>query len=168
MTLKRTIRYYWLKFRRLQGDPRKLAWGMALGVFIGVTPTIPFHTVMALALAPLLRVSPVTAYLGIWVSNPLTIPPLYYAAYKVGQLLLHRDRPLVLPETLNFQAFLEHLWRGGLALQAGGVVIALPPAVLSYFITLWAIRRYRRGKARKAAGDLRLPPKHPATSRPEA
>ena len=44
MTYKRTLKYCWLKLRRLQGDPKKLAWGMALGVFIGVTPTLPFHT----------------------------------------------------------------------------------------------------------------------------
>jgi hypothetical protein len=48
MTLRRILRYQWLKFLRLQEDPRKLAWGMALGVFIGITPTIPFHLVAAL------------------------------------------------------------------------------------------------------------------------
>ena len=55
MTFRRTVRYYWLKFRRLQGSPQKLAWGMALGVFIGITPTMPFPTVAALALAAILR-----------------------------------------------------------------------------------------------------------------
>ena len=156
MTLKRTLRYYWLKFRRLQGDPRKLAWGMALGVFIGVTPTVPLHTVAALTLAPVLRVSPVTAYLGIWVMNPITMAPFYYLSYKVGQLLLFRGDALVLPPTFSFKACLELLWRGGLALQVGGVIIALPPAILAYFLTLWAVRRYRRHRAEKAQNVLRL------------
>lgn len=168
MNLRRTIRYYWLKFRRLQGDPQKLAWGMALGVFIGITPTVPFHTVLALVLAPLLGISPVTAYLGIWVMNPLTIAPLYLAAYKVGQIFLYGGKPLVIPESLDFQACLELLWRGGLALQVGGVILALPPAIISYFLTLWIIRRYRQRKARKAAGDLSLSSKRTAASRPEA
>ena len=52
MSIKRTLRYHWLKFLRLQDDPRKLAWGMALGIFIGITPTIPFHFVSILFLAP--------------------------------------------------------------------------------------------------------------------
>jgi uncharacterized protein (DUF2062 family) len=168
MNLRRTIRYYWLKFRRLQGDPQKLAWGMALGVFIGITPTVPFHTVLALGLPPLLGISPVTAYLGIWVMNPLTIAPLYLAAYKVGQIFLYGGKPLVIPESLDFHAFLELLWRGGLALQVGGVLIALPPAIISYFLTLWTIRRYRQRKARKAAGDLPLSSNRTAASRPEA
>jgi len=81
MDLRRVLRYQWLKLLRLQEDPRKIAWGMALGVFVGVTPTIPFHTVIALSLAALLRVSPVTAFIGIQVGNPLTVPAFYLAAY---------------------------------------------------------------------------------------
>jgi uncharacterized protein (DUF2062 family) len=167
MSLSRTLRYHWLKFKRLQGDPRKLAWGMALGVFIGITPTVPFHTIMALTLAPLLRISPVTTYLGIWVMNPLTMGPLYYAAYKVGKLLLAQRSP-VIPAVFDFQTRLEILWKNGLALQLGGLIIAIPAAILSYFLTLWVVQRYRQQKARKAAGDLRLSQTPPASSGPEA
>jgi len=168
MTLKRTIRFQWLKFKRLQGDPRKLAWGMALGVFIGMTPTVPFHTALALILAPFLGISPVTAYLGIWVMNPVTIAPIYLTAYKAGQFLLFRGEPLTLPATFDVQNTLELLWRGGLALQVGGVLIAILPAIISYFLTLWAFQRYRQHKARKAAGVFHLPENPPAPSGPEA
>jgi len=167
MTVGRTIRYHWLKFKRLQGDPRKLAWGMALGVFIGITPTVPFHTILALTLAPLLRISMVTTYLGIWVMNPLTMGPLYWAAYKVGKLLLAQHRPDI-PAVLDFQARLHILWHNGLALQLGGVIIALPPAILSYFLTLWVVQRYRQRKAQKIASVLRLSQNPPASSGPEA
>lgn len=156
MTLWRSFRYHWLKFLRLQEDPRKLAWGMALGVFIGVTPTVPFHTVTVLFLAAVLRVSPVTAYLGIWVMNPVTMAPLYLAAYKVGQFLLYKGEPLTFADTYTLQTLLQLLWRGGLALQTGGIIIAIPPAVISYFLTLWVVQRYRQHKARKAAIVQRL------------
>ncbi len=167
MSFKRTLRFHWLKFLRLQDDPRKLAWGMALGIFIGITPTIPFHFVSALALAPLLRISPVAAVLGIQICNPLTIPILYVAAYKVGHFLLHRAVPLKLPETFTIANSLDLLWRGGLALQVGGVLIATPPAIASYFLTLWLIKRYRRHKALKAASVL-VTENPPAASGPEA
>lgn len=167
MGLGRICRYYWLKFRRLQEDPRKIAGGMALGVFIGLTPTIPFHLVGALSLAALLRLSPVTAFIGIQIGNPLTVPALYVAAYKVGRFLLHRGRPLVFPETFSVKAWLNVLWQGGLALQVGGVIIAIPPAVAAYFLTLWIVQRYRRRKAAKALSDLNLSENPPAASRPE-
>ncbi len=168
MSIKRTLRYYWLKVLRLQDDPRKLAWGMALGVFLGVTPTIPFHTVIVLTLAPLFRISVITALLGIQIMNPLTIPFLYLTAFKVGHFLLHRGAPLRLPETYTLASCLDLIWRGGLALQVGGVIIAIPPAILSYFLSRWIIAYYRRLKARQVAHVLNLPPNPPATSGPEA
>ena len=168
MTLRRALRYHWLKFLRLQEDPRKLAGGMALGVFIGITPTIPFHTVAALSLAAIFRLSPVTAFLGIQVGNPLTMAPVYVAAYKVGQFLLYRGKPLVFPETFSFKAWLAVLWQGGLALQLGGVIIAVPPAIAAYFLTLWIVQRYRRRKAEKALSVLRLSQNPPEPSGPEA
>ncbi len=169
MSIKRTLRYHWLKFLRLQDDPRKLAWGMALGIFIGITPTIPFHFVSILFLAPLLRISPVTAFLGIQIMNPLTIPILYLAAFKVGHFLLHQGAPLRLPETYCFADCMDLIWRGGLALQLGGVIIAIPPAIAAYFLTLWIIKRYRRLKARKAASVPNLLSQNPpAASGPKA
>lgn len=168
MSVKRTLRYHWLKFLRLQEDPRKLAWGMALGVFVGVTPTIPFHFITILTLAPLFRVSVITAVLGIQLSNPLTIPLLYLTAFKVGHFLLHLGAPLRLPETYTWANSLDLIWRGGLALQVGGVIIAIPPAIISYFLTRWIITRYRRLKAPKVAHVFNLPQNPPAASGPEA
>ena len=168
MTLRRVLRYHWLKFLRLQEDPRKLAWGMALGVFIGITPTIPFHLVGALALATLLRISPVTALIGIQIGNPLTIPAIYLASYKVGQFLLYRGKPLVFPESFSFKAWMCVLWQGGVALQVGGVILAIPPAIVAYFLTLWMVQRYRRRKAAKALSVLALSQDPPAASGPEA
>ena len=168
MTPKRLLKFHWLKFRRLQGDPRRLAWGAALGVFIGVTPSIPFHTILALSLAPLLRVSMVTTYMGIWISNPVTWVPQYLLAYEVGRYLLFRGEPLTIPAHADLSAFLDLLWRGGLALQVGGVIIALPPAVAAYFFTLWAVKRYRQRRTRLVQSVRLIPPDRPAASRPEA
>ena len=168
MALRRLLRYHWLKFRRLQEDPRKVAGGMALGVFIGITPTIPFHMVGVLSLAALLRVSPVTAFIGIQIGNPLTIPAIYLASYKVGQFLLYRGKPLVFPETFSFKAWIGVLWQGGVALQVGGVILAIPPAIVAYFFTLWIVQRYHRRKMAKALSVLRLSQNPPQPSGPEA
>jgi uncharacterized protein (DUF2062 family) len=168
MALRRVLRYHWLKFRRLQEDPRTIAGGMALGVFVGITPTVPFHTVAVLSLAALLRVSPVTAFIGIQIGNPLTIPAIYLASYKVGQFLLYRGKPLVFPETFSFEAWIAVLWQGGVALQVGGVILAIPPAIAAYFFTLWIVQRFHRRKMAKALSVLRLSQNPPQPSGPEA
>jgi uncharacterized protein len=168
MTLRRVLRYHWLKFLRLQDDPQKIAGGMALGVFIGLTPTIPFHTVVALSLAALLKVSPVTAFIGIQVGNPLTVLPIYLTAYKVGKYLLYSATPIVFPKVFSYGAWFRVLCQGGIALQLGGIIIAILPAIVTYFLTLWIVQRYQRRKAQRAAHVLKLTQKPPAAPGPEA
>jgi uncharacterized protein len=168
MSFKRTLRYHWLKFLRLQDEPWKLSWGMALGVFVGVTPTVPFHMVSVLFLAPLLGISPVAAFVGLQICNPLTMPFLYLAAYKVGNQLLHSGASLRLPECYCFSGLLHVLWRGGLALQVGGLLIAIPPTIASYFLSMWLIKRYRRFKEHRAASVLKLSQIPPAAPGPKA
>jgi uncharacterized protein (DUF2062 family) len=141
---------------------------MALGVFIGITPTIPFHLISVLTLAPLFRISVVAAMLGAQIGNPLTLPFFYLGAFKVGHFLLHSGAPLRLPETYTFANLLELLWRGGLALQVGGLILAVPPTIASYFLTIWVIARYRRLKAQKAIRVLSLSQTPPAATGPEA
>ena len=94
--------------------------------------------------------------------------PIYIAAYKVGQFLLYRGKPLVFPETFSFKAWICVLWQGGVALQVGGVVLAIPPAIVSYFVTLWIVQRYRRRKAEKALSVLALSQNSAEPSEPEA
>ncbi len=155
MNLRRRIRYCYVQLRRLPGDPRRIAAGMALGVFIGVTPTIPFHMISALAIAQLLRISRLAAVMGCWISNPITIPPFYYFSFKIGKWLLYPEHPLSLPETFDLRELLRLGWEVNLALQLGGVILAAPFGVAAYFITLKAVQRYRQ---RRTSGDNRALP----------
>ena len=69
---------------------------MALGLFVGVI--IPFmHTFIAALLAIPLRANVAVAAAFTLVVNPLTIPPIYYAAYRIGSWELHHDATLVNP-----------------------------------------------------------------------
>ena len=153
MKLRRRIRYCYLRLCRLQGDPRRIAGGMALGVFIGVTPTIPLHMISALILAHFLRLSRVTAVMG----NPLTIPPFYYFSFKIGEWLLYPNHALAFPESVDVRELLRLGWEVNLALQTGGLILALPWGVAAYFFTLWAVRRCRLRKPLRNSRDLALP-----------
>jgi uncharacterized protein (DUF2062 family) len=155
--LRRKIRYVYDRLRRLEGDPRKIAWGMALGVFIGVTPTIPFHMISALALAQLCRISRVAAVMGVWISNPLTVPPFYYFSFKIGQWLLYPHESLSLPPDFDLRELLRLGWEVNLSLQTGGVILALPFGVGAYFLTLWAVNRYRHQNPDSDNRALHLP-----------
>ncbi len=152
-------RYFLLLLRRLQGNPGTLARGVALGVFVGITPTIPFHTVQIIALSPLLRANPVAAVVAsLVISNPITIPLEYYGAWKVGTMLTGFSIPWS-----EVKALLANVEHAGLfdacailmhksvklveAMLAGGFVIALPAALISYFAALrfYSLMAARRG-----------------------
>ena len=84
ISLPRTIKYYALKFKRLRGDPHSLALGTAIGIFIGISPTIPLHTVAIIGAALLLRASTIAALISASVvSNPLTMVPQYYLCWLI-------------------------------------------------------------------------------------
>jgi uncharacterized protein (DUF2062 family) len=143
-------RYYdrlkelWFGLKNEISVPRKAALGISIGVFIGITPTIPFHTLLAVVLARAFKASQIAAALGVWISNPLTIPPLYWGSFKAGYWLLGRTPPLHLPPGFG----LTDLLRSGAEIAAltflGGFVLALVPAIASYFISLTIFKTLSR------------------------
>jgi uncharacterized protein (DUF2062 family) len=132
-------RWWWREFlrqvRELRCKPHEIALGMAVGVFIGITPTIPFHTILAVSLAVLVRGSKLAAALGVWVSNPVSIPVFYYGSYRIGQLVLGLPG-LRLPEDHSLLVMVK--LGGGVvgAMVLGGVILGIVPAVLAYVLTL--------------------------------
>ena len=64
--LKRRIQRFHDRFISLKGEPRSIAMGMAVGVFVGVTPTIPFHTALIILFGLIWKHNLTSAYLGSW------------------------------------------------------------------------------------------------------
>jgi uncharacterized protein len=155
MTFQRQIRYYYLRLIRLRGDPHDLALGMALGVFSGMMPTLPFHTVMAVALAIFFKASKITAALGTWVSNPLNWCILYYLNYKLGAFLLRIDEQNGLVASVmaairndgESMVVMDQIFgAGGLAIAAflvGGLIMGVVSGIPSYFIFLKVFKYIR-------------------------
>ncbi len=149
MNFIRTIRYYFLKFTRLQGDPQSLARGTSIGIFFGITPIIPFHTVANILVTFLTRTSTVASLLAsMLVCNPLTYTPQYYLSIMIGNAVTpynltwgHMKLVLdTLHHTSGIMAALTPLADLGseaiTVLLAGGTILALPFTIVSYFLSL--------------------------------
>lgn len=146
---KYSIREFVDRVKNLEGDPHYVAMGMAIGVFISLTPTIPFHTVIAVTLAFILRGSKAAAALGVWFSNPITAPIFYWGSYKAGMYFLGNRVPF----DVKYESILELLNLGmdvTIAMVAGGVILGILPGIASYFITrkIITILRLRRASKR--------------------
>ena len=62
---------------------RSVAGAFAVGLFNAFVP-VPFQMVLSAAAAIIFRVNLPIAVALVWITNPLTIPPMFYGAYRVG------------------------------------------------------------------------------------
>lgn len=68
--------------------PHQVALGVAIGVFVAWTPTIGLQSVLAWCVAACLGANRLITLPAVWITNPLTAVPIYWASWAVGSWLL--------------------------------------------------------------------------------
>ncbi|WP_439108021.1 DUF2062 domain-containing protein [Congregibacter sp.] len=120
-----------------------------VGLFLAFIP-VPGQMVLAALGAVLLRCNlPISVGL-VWLTNPLTVPAIFFLAYQVGALII--DVPIKEVEfVLSIQWIEEELIRIWRPLLAGCLLCGLFFGSLGYFVVnvLWRIRVARQWKKRK-------------------
>lgn len=135
---------------------KSVSAAIAIGVFIAFIP-MPGQMLLAAALAIWCRVNLPVAVMSVWITNPLTMAPIYFFTYKVGAMIL--DVPL---RTHEFAFTLDWLWEelgfiwqplllgsficGVLAAIAGVIIVRLIWRLV--VINSW-LKRYHRQKSRQ-------------------
>ncbi|NJB66890.1 hypothetical protein GGQ74_000530 [Desulfobaculum xiamenense] len=142
--LKRWTRYHYLRIMRLAATPHSIAMGLALGIFVGFLPIIPFQTIVVLALAFVFRGNKIAAALGTWISNPVDLPFFYYGLYLVGSLVLPFAGPGFDPHHLEMKQLIEAGWELFAMMLTGGLILGIPASVITYFATSKAVSVYRK------------------------
>jgi len=178
----RRVRYIfnkWLRrIVRLNDTPHSIATGFSIGVFIGMLPVYGFQMIISAAVAAVARVNKVAAIIPVWITNPLTIPPILYLQYLLGKLIVRaEDVEGVWPkiQEVGRAAGEVSLWdfkrTSGAVLAAasslgwdvlwptliGCIVSGVALGLLAYPLVLRAVIWYRRRKeARRARRRERL------------
>jgi uncharacterized protein (DUF2062 family) len=158
--LANTLKGVYARFVKLRGCPREIAKGFALGIFIGMSPSMGIQMLIAVPLAALFKWNKLAAAAGVWISNPITAPLIYGSTYLTGAKILGlAGRPPVLaaPEGATWLKMIAKAPHIFWAMTIGGVVLGLPLAVAAYYLALAAITNYRSTLQRKiAAGREKL------------
>ena len=128
---------------------RSVSGATFVGLFMAWVP-LPTQMLLAGIVAIWLRVNLPVAVVLVWITNPITIPPMSYLAYKVGAWLLGRpaqDMQVELSlEWLGEQ--LGHIWA---PMLVGSLLIGLVSGMLGLFAVrmLWRLHVKRTWQDRK-------------------
>lgn len=147
----RQVKLMVVRFIRLRGLPEEIAKGVALGIFIGMTPTFGFQMAIAIFFAYLLKENRLAAILGVWVTNPVTAPFIYAAEYEVGRVMLGMER-FDLPIEFTWKAYSDLGWEILFPMWTCSIVFGLIFGSLAYLTTLkiipvvktWRVPRWPR------------------------
>lgn len=156
----------WLGWRRwaraiitIRATPRQVALGVALGSFIAFTPLIGLQMILAGLFATLVGASKKAAMLAVWISNPLTMGPIFALTYQLGVWLgspgfgsasikgsiLAPASGEVITSSSGMNLVSGMQTGSGLILPMllGGAVLGLVAAVASYVITHQGVKAYQ-------------------------
>jgi hypothetical protein len=160
-------RYLWRRlknffiYRVLHVDdtPHRIALGVAVGMWVAWTPTIPFQMVLTFLLAWVLGANKVVGLPFVWFSNPLTIVPIYGPNYVVGCWLLGSEfqgfKQIIQAADLrgNFVEVAQRWWHAiqsvAWELSVGSVLVASVIGTATYFTILHAVIAYRNYRHRR-------------------
>lgn len=133
---------------------RSVAGAFSVGLFVAFVP-VPFQMAIAAILAILFHTNLPISVMLVWVSNPVTIPALFYFAYWIGSRIL--DVPV---RRVNFElsfdwlmTSLHTIWEPFLL---GCFILGISCALLGNILmrVLWRMQVIRSWELRKARRKL--------------
>ena len=161
-------RFIVLRVLHANDPPHALALGLAIGVFVAITPTIGAQMVIAAAIAASFRANKILAMAAVWISNPVTMVQIYYVNWRIGQHFVEtgivdgesavQAQIIKIIESIGgmsnlffhlldkafWSEVLRLVWALGIELWIGSFLVGLVCALPSYAITRWIITAYRR------------------------
>ncbi len=124
---------------------RSVARAFAVGLFFAWVP-LPSQMIMAAASAIVFRANLPLSVVLVWITNPLTIPPMFYGAYVLGTWILQTP-----PSDFEFELSMEWLLHGmetsWQPFLTGCAALAIGSSVLGY-VTINALWCYSVNKRR--------------------
>ena len=143
----------------LDDPPERTALAFAIGTFIGFSPLLGLHTILAALVSVVWRLNKLAILTGSFLSNPWTIAPIVGASWAIGRLII--GSPAVeLPQaslsalfTAEFWHLIAAQWRQLLPFAVGATILSIVSAAISYPLILYILRYYRRANLRVASKD---------------
>ena len=137
---------------------RSIAGATFIGLFCAFIP-LPFQMLVAAALAILTRCNLPLSVALVWISNPITIPPMFYFTYRLGAWLLNIEVSVASVE-LSASWLIDNLDDIGYPLIFGSLLCGWVAGVTGFVLVrvawrLHVVSRWRERKTRRRAEKAR-------------
>ncbi len=117
--------------------------GVGIGLFWGFIP-MPMQMLAVLATTPLVRFNVPIAIVMVWLSNPFTMPFMYYIEYLTGNFILGKEGIADMELTLEW--FSKHIGDIFVPLYVGTAFYSIVISTLIYFLLNWLWIRSVKGE----------------------
>jgi len=132
------IKKYKIPREYLSINRKSITRGILIGLFWGFIP-MPMQMLAVLAMTPFIKFNVPIAISMVWLSNPLTMPLMYYMEYQTGNFILGREGLENIELTLSW---FSNNWDNILVpLYIGTIPYSIFVSALVYFIVdrLWIL-----------------------------
>jgi uncharacterized protein (DUF2062 family) len=151
------------KLLHIEDTPERTALAYSIGIFLGFSPFLGFHTLTGLAIAFLFNLNRVAILVGVWSNTPWWIVPYYTIATWVGTWVtgfridkvslkgmfqLGMDQGFM---SSDFWSRVASQWGLLLSFAIGSLILAALLALAAYPLSLRWMKFYRsRSKEQRA------------------
>src|SRR5438552_13016775 len=149
---KRWLVAHHMTLMAIADTPHSIALGSAIGIFFGFTPLYPLKTLLSIAVAWVCRCNKIAAAIAVTLHDVMiwAMPALYVAEYQFGCLILNRPaaqrvhlRQFRLHDYVHWHVFSRVVWPTFWPAFVGSLFVAIPSAVIVYFLMRLLISRAR-------------------------
>jgi len=132
------------KILLLDSPPNKIAAAAALGIFVGFSPYIGFHTVLAIGLSFIFNLPLYPLIVGAYITNPLTFIPIYTVCYKFGELITGQTAEIPINfSSMSLTTVLTTAKTFVVPFFVGAHLLGLILGAITYILAYYLVKKYK-------------------------
>ncbi|MBI5640549.1 MAG: DUF2062 domain-containing protein [Nitrospirae bacterium] len=129
----------------IKESPHRIAVAFAIGVFIGMSPLLGIHTVLGIAVSWMFKLNRIVTLIGVFITNPWTIVPIYTFGTWLGARLMQIDH--IMPDIdwshISMLGLIREFRPLLMPFVVGNTLLGVVSAVLGYLVIYKAVKRSR-------------------------
>jgi len=139
--LKSFIKKYKIPPEYLSTNRKMVSRAVLIGLFVAFIP-MPMQMLAILAFMPFFRFNVPIGLAMCWLSNPLTMPPMYYMEYLTGSFILGTE---VTPVKMTLEWFSENIDDIFVPLYFGTLIYSVVGSLSGY----WLVNHFWKGSVHR-------------------